>query len=509
MNQIIYIIALLAIAILYGYTKLRLHFLAKKFGTKPALNTLHDGFFGFKIAYQLSAAAKHGRLLRLLESRLQSKGPTYQFMLAGTTLYHTKDPENIKALLATNFNDFGLGLRNRQFKPFLGEGIFTLDKESWKHSRLMLRPQFLKERYSDMESLEVHLQHLVNHIKSNKGERFEFQELIMRFTLDYSTEFLFGQSVESLNDGTISYSAKNTEEPVLKKSFIGAFDFCQKYTMLRILRLKLYYTLNSPEYQENCVQVKKFAETYVKKALALSETDLEKRSNEEYTFLYELVQKTRDPIVIRDQLLNILLAGRDTTAGALAFAILEMSRDPKVVLKLREEIGSRYGLGDEADISLMTFETLKRCEYLQAFIKELLRVYPVVPNNARVAVTDTFLPRGGGPEGKDPVFVKKGNNVMYTVYAMHRDEANYGSDAKIFRPERWLEPEMGIHAWDYLPFNGGPRVCLGQQFALTEISYVVARLVQIFDTFDGEVDEVVCNSFLTISVRGGVNVVIK
>lgn len=84
---------------------------------------------------------------------------------------------------------------------------------------------------------------------------------------------------------------------------------------------------------------------------------------------------------------------------------------------------------------------------------------------------------GGGPDGKSPVFVAAGQIVFYTVYAMHRRRDIYGADAEEFRPERWESLRPG---WEYLPFNGGPRICLGQQYALTEASYVTARLLQEF-----------------------------
>lgn len=84
---------------------------------------------------------------------------------------------------------------------------------------------------------------------------------------------------------------------------------------------------------------------------------------------------------------------------------------------------------------------------------------------------------GGGPEGKDPVFVPKGDIVVYTPYAMHRRKDFYGEDADDFKPERWETLRPG---WEYLPFNGGPRICLGQQYALTEAGYVTIRLCQEF-----------------------------
>ena len=98
----------------------------------------------------------------------------------------------------------------------------------------------------------------------------------------------------------------------------------------------------------------------------------------------------------------------------------------------------------------------------------MLRLYPSVPINSRAAVKTTILPTGGGPNSKSPVFVKEGAAVGYCVYAMHRRKDLYGSDAGAFRPERWdpsedNEVSLKNIGWGYLPFNGGPRVCLGRE----------------------------------------------
>ena len=160
-----------------------------------------------------------------------------------------------------------------------------------------------------------------------------------------------------------------------------------------------------------------------------------------------------------------------------------------VLSKLRDEIKSIVGVGDEARHP--DRNDIKKMLYLVYVLKEgksshppsrghqfdepstdcdcciVLRLYPSVPINSRAAVKNTILPTGGGPNNKSPVFVKKGAPVGYCVYAMHRRKDLYGSDAEAFRPERWdpnedNEVSLKNIGWGYLPFNGGPRVCLGR-----------------------------------------------
>ena len=89
-----------------------------------------------------------------------------------------------------------------------------------------------------------------------------------------------------------------------------------------------------------------------------------------------------------------------------------------------------------------------------------LRIHPVVPGNARMALRDTVIPLGGGPDGKSPVLIPKGETLAWSVYSMHRRKDFYGEDAEEFRPERWETLRPG---WEYLPFNGGPRICIGRE----------------------------------------------
>jgi cytochrome P450 len=103
-----------------------------------------------------------------------------------------------------------------------------------------------------------------------------------------------------------------------------------------------------------------------------------------------------------------------------------------------------------------------------AHLDAALRLFPPVPVNTRTALRTTFLPRGGGKDESAPVLIPKGCAVAYSVYSLHRRADLYGADAENFRPERWQE-DLGLFRdetttrWGYLPFNGGPRQCLGSK----------------------------------------------
>lgn len=451
---------------------------------------VNNGILGW---YGLWIVIKNTRTLNFPHTlgKRFSEGPTWISPVAGNEPIITVDPENVKALLATQFKDFALGIRHRALSPSIGDGIFTLDGEGWTHSRALLRPQFSRQQISRVHSLERLMQTLFKVIRRENGGFFDLQKLFFMFTLDSATEFLYGASVDTLADllGESGAGDHGGVDESVRKAYQTSINEAQDICALRTRLQGLYWIAGNiyqrGKYQQANKNVQEFSQFFVDKALNTPKEKLrEMEDSDNYVFLYELVKSTRNPVLIRDQLINILVAGRDTTASLLSFTFYTLGRRPDVLKKLRAAILDDFGSSPEE----ITFESLKRCDYLRYVLNEVLRLYPSVPINARSATRDTTLPRGGGPDGKQPIFVHKGQMVAYCVYWMHRSEEYWGPDALEFNPDRWdpkLHPQT--KGWEYLPFNGGPRICLGQQFALTEAGYVVTRMLQEFES-------VVCKS---------------
>ncbi|KAJ4617884.1 hypothetical protein HRR86_005021 [Exophiala dermatitidis] len=121
-------------------------------------------------------------------------------ILADIRVVFTSDPENIKAILATQFHDFGKGEAfHEEWKPFLGDGIFTTDGQQWHDSRQLIRPMFVRERVADLPLIEKHVRKLISLMGAGDGQMVMMNKLLSRFSLDASTDFLFGHSVGSLD----------------------------------------------------------------------------------------------------------------------------------------------------------------------------------------------------------------------------------------------------------------------------------------------------------------------
>jgi cytochrome P450 len=107
-----------------------------------------------------------------------------------------------------------------------------------------------------------------------------------------------------------------------------------------------------------------------------------------------------------------------------------------------------------------------------------LRLYPPIPLNNRTAIKTTVLPTGGGPDGTSPILVRRGELVIFSPYVNSRKKNIFGPDAYKFHPERWETGELNDIGCAYFPFSRGPRACLGQDFALMQVSYTLIRLLQ-------------------------------
>ncbi|KAK5681002.1 hypothetical protein LTS10_006762 [Elasticomyces elasticus] len=405
-------------------------------------------------------------------STVQRKG------FEGSMMLTTIEPANLQAFLATQFDEFETGKqRYLQLAPILGRSIFTSDGAFWAHSRALFRPQFSRDNINDLEATEKASKALttaVGPVNSTGWTRnVDLSPMFFNFTLDTASEFLFGESAESQ---AAMMAAENGQDSgdVGGAQFRRDFEMVGEQLINRIRLFSLYWLSDSFEFRRAAGRVKAFTEKYVQAALNTVNTG--KVEGKKETLLSRLASQTQDREELRNQTLAILFAGRDTTASLLGWSFLRLSLHPEVVEKLRSVI-----LSDFPDDQPITFAALKDCRYLRHFINEVLRLHPTVPVNGRTAMKNTTLPLGGGPDEKSPVAIRKGQAVGFSVYLMHRRKDLWGEDALEFKPERW---EQKIPAWQFLPFLGGPRVCIGQQFALVEASYLIVRLLQRYDKIE-------------------------
>ena len=318
-----------------------------------------DPWLGIDIVLSNLRAAKQKGFLALLRSRHEKYGPTFTTRTFFRTTFNTCDPRVLQAVLATQFNDFGMGpLRRKSAGPLLGRGIFTQDAKGWEHQRALIRPSFMRAQIIDFSIYESHVDSLISLLPKD-GSTVDLQALFFRMVLDSNTEYLFGESV-----GLLSANASDHAN-----AFHNALDVAQQGTILRLRLGNAMIAHHDQKFKDACKTVHAFADKFVARALdyrnglikAPEKSDEATRAK--YIFLNELAQDTQDPTMLSDQIVNMLLAARDTTAGLLSFVFFTLARRPDVWQKLRAEVIEGW---EEP----MTYETLQKMTYLRYVLQE-------------------------------------------------------------------------------------------------------------------------------------------
>ncbi|CAE6483300.1 unnamed protein product [Rhizoctonia solani] len=412
----------------------------------------------------------------------------------------TMEPENIKAILSTDFNSYEKGpVFREKMDSVLGKGVFNADGDMWKFHRGMSRPYFSRDRISHFDNFARHSDLAISKILSRLNEPtqsglpavVDFQDVVARFTLDSGTEFLFDRDVCSL-DAPLPYPHERPRDH--SASFAASFGRAQDLLTDRFALAHLWPWAEL--FWNRTEQEMKVIDAYVtpilerklseKRALGLDpkskvaseDNDVNGLEEAGDTLLDHLVQFTDDISVIKDELINILVAARDTTAATLTFAVYMLAENPEIMAKLRGEVLGRLGASNYP-----TSEDFKEMKYLRAVLNETLRLFPPVPMNERTAVRSTVLHSAG-----KKYYIPAGANIPYSILHMHRRMDLWGPDAEEFDPERWLDDRLKKYVtpnpFIFLPFNAGPRICLGQQFAYNEASYFLSRLLQRVESFE-------------------------
>jgi cytochrome P450 len=466
------VLVTLAISLLtYLYIRRRLQFQADQaFGVKHGCMPMevvlpYKWPFALDILKRQYDALPSQRLLAFQSQFFDKYGANIRLNLFGGEGYMTTDPKNIEAMLSTHFEDWCLGVRTAGLYPLLGNGIFTQDGRPWKHSRELLRRQFVRIQYQNLKVFDEHINDLISGLSSAADGVVNMQPFFFRFTLSTTTDLIFGEPVGALGEE-------------IQQKFSENFDYASFISAIKLRLADFHWLYNPKKFQEACRIVKMYADQFVSQALECSKQQGETAATERYPFILDLYKDLKDPVLVRDQLTNLLMAGRDTTACLMSWTFFLLVRHPDVLQRLREEIS--VVLPDPNHT--ITRAHLAKMSFLKCVLNETLRLYPQLPVNVRFATKTTILPSGGGPSGTSPVLIRKGTGVGYSVYHMHRRTALYGPNANDYDPSRWengtLEKKLGPYA--FLAFHGGPRICLGKDFALTEASYGIVRILQAF-----------------------------
>ncbi|KAE8692731.1 Cytochrome P450 86B1 [Hibiscus syriacus] len=383
----------------------------------------------------------------------------------------TSDPRNLEHLLKTKFSVFPKGPYFRDtVRDLLGDGIFNADDETWQRQRKTASIEFHSAKFrkltseSLVELVHARLLPVLENVV-NKSTSIDLQDVLLRLTFDNVCMIAFGVDPGCLRPGL-------PEIP-----FAKAFEDATEATVLRFVTPTCVWKAmrcldlgTEKKLKRSIKGVDEFAQEVIrtrKKELSLQKED-EKQRSDLLTVFMRLKDEQGEPFsekFLRDICVNFILAGRDTSSVALSWFFWLLEKNPIAEGKILAEISRIVNERDDLKSPLIFRpEEIKKMDYLQASLSEALRLYPSVPVDHKEA---------------NGTVLKKGTKVIYAIYAMGRMEAIWGKDYQEYKPERWLRDGryMSESAYKFTAFNGGPRLCLGKDFAYYQMKFVAASIL--------------------------------
>ncbi len=335
-------------------------------------------------------------------------------------------------------------------RPLLGRGLLTDEGESWRRKRQLAAPIFQHAALKEFAPLFVRAAERSAHRALSQKNAFPIDAEMTRVTLDIIGEAILGCDLESDVE-----DISNTVGGTLDK-FPGMFlagVLLPPYGRDRVIE-----ALVAPGRRS----LTKFARKIIKHA-----RDNQIRSSLIGKLMEASKADSGDDMTldnVRDEIATFLLAGHETTATTLSWVWYLLSLYPDAMVRIQNEVDQ------VAEGRALTADDLSSLPYTRAVVDETLRLYPPVANLLRKANETTEVAPG--------ITVKAGERVLISPWLLHRHET-YWSEPEEFRPERFLGEagkERPRHA--YLPFGGGPRICIGSSFSLMEAVLILGTYAQ-------------------------------
>ena len=404
---------------------------------------------GKTLSGNLSQIRAQGKQFYLNQS--QKYNGVFRFRMLHETAYVVNEPGYLEQVFITNRSNFIKGRSWKTTRIFGGDGLLTSEGDFWLRQRRLSQPAFHRERlvgYSQVMS-----QYASRMVESWKqGETHNIFRDMRQLTLEIVCKTLF--------DADITNEGQKVGE--LVEAAVMAFNTLNNKT--------LNFPLNVPT-RDN-LQFKQASQKLDQFLYSLIDQRRTNASQDKGDLLSTLVSvhdedgsqmTTRQ---LRDEVLTLLMAGHETTASVLTWALYLLSKHPTIEARLSAE------LDEVLEGRPPTLSDLTKLTYTEQVIKETLRLYPSFWITVRDVVGECEI---GG------YTIPAGVRVCIMPWVIHRDPRYY-SDPETFNPERWT-PEFSkqLPKFAYLPFGAGPRQCIGNAFAMIEAQIVLTSILQRYN----------------------------
>ncbi len=387
------------------------------------------------------------------------------------------DPDLIHEILVARHDEFQKSQQLRDsVGNIIGNGLLLSEGDFWKRQRKLAQPAFHMNRIASYGTTMT--QHTLDLLSMwRDGETRDIAHDMMTLALGIVNKTLFGMDVRAQSDriGELMHT-------ILE----GAND--------RLIRYAPFWErlTHSRAHRERAAREELFA--IVERIIA------EHRNMPDNGDLLSMLLAARDddgqPMSdrqLRDEVITLFIAGHETTANLLAFALWLVSENRHIEDKLLREIATLSGTPPAV-------ADLAKLPYVEMTLKEAMRLYPPAAGAAREPIHD--LEMAG-------YRIPRGAQILISSYSMHRDPALFVEPDK-FDPERFsAEREAAIPKFAYLPFGGGPRVCIGNAFAMMEARLALTTMLQRYQFSLAPNTRVQTEQLFTIRPKGGLKMVVR
>jgi len=407
------------------------------------------------------------RVHLILEAWAAQFGPTYQFRMGGTRVVATSDPALIDEALRARSETFRRSPKTDLIMTEIGiRGVFNAEGEVWRPQRKLsvaaLAQRNLRQLYPSIRLVAERLKARWQ-AAAARGDTLDIVEEIKRFTVDVTMLIAFGHDANTVGQADdVIQRELEAILPAIGRRIFAVFPSWRYLPTPSDRRLKQAFA-----------RIRAWLDGLLTDARARmnAEPDRAQRPSNFIEAMLTAVDEAGQPFsddVILSNLVTMLLAGEDTTAFTLAWAVHQLCESPRWASELRMEADAVVGPMDApADL-----ETANRLARANAVANETMRLRPVAPIAGLEANVDTTL---------GDIFVPKGTRMTVLLRPAAIDRENF-VDPLAFRPERWLEEVDGAHnAGALIPFGSGPRMCPGRSLALLEMKTLLSTLYKNFD----------------------------
>lgn len=395
--------------------------------------------------------------LAILHTLRQRYDRVVHLRIGGRHQYLIMQPDDAKHVLQENHRNYVRSPAFNVLKIFLGNGLLTSDGDFWRQQRRLAQPAFHRQKLAALAQTMIHeTADWIDELRPlDRSQPINASQAFMDITMRIVCKTLFGSDVVGKLGGL--------------STALDTLQYLANQRMLSPIRLPMHWpTPTHLRFRKAGVVVDSFIYGVIDQR--------KQQPGNERDDLLGMLQQAEDEDTgermsdkqLRDECVTLFGAGHETTAVSMAWTLHLLAQHPDVLARLQTE--SRSVLGDARTPAPDAFRALP---YAMQVVQESLRLYPPAWIMSRLALAD------------DPIgsyTIPAGATALVSPYLLHRDPANW-PDPDRFDPERFAPgaaDSSGRHSYAYLPFGGGPRLCIGNQFALMEMQILLAMLVRTF-----------------------------